>query len=60
MMIYESVDYSKEKPLLPGLYIVDTKSKHRTNTFLASFNGVNFDVNNQIVINWYKKRKYDN
>lgn len=49
------VDINTELPKNPGKYIVDTKTRHSSNSFLASFNGKSFDVTNQIVTHWYKE-----
>lgn len=53
------VDVNIELPKNPGKYIVDTKTRYSTNSFLAHFNGKSFDVNNQIVTHWYKEDKYE-
>jgi hypothetical protein len=48
------IDISVAKPVEPGKYIVKTKSKFSTQKLETRFNGNTFDVNNQVVIGWYK------
>ena len=49
------IDVKTELPVIPGKYIIDTKTAYSKNSFLANFNGKSFDVNNQIVTHWYKE-----
>ncbi len=53
--LFETVDISVEKPLKEGYYIIDTCTHHSSNSFKAWYDGRNFDVTNQKVLNWYRE-----
>ena len=53
--IFETVDINVEKPPKQGYYIIDTSTHHSFNSFRAWYDGKNFDVTNQKVLNWYRE-----